>query len=270
MNEASAVSRLEAERAQLEEFKKQFVGQVTRWLPQWFRRCAYEQARENVRISASLGEEKLRLFRVAVDELAAQSEQIASYFLHDEVWWHVDEGMTRDTVVYSVRLCMGRLRLPLSRYGYIYAQHEWREAERITVYRPSPGGEVDAVKVTEFHPVATGRPFFRCDKQDKEVWSTEHWPEEMSRTLDEYFLVVNRVQNMARQAVKQDEAEEIQRVQAVVRQALDYTLGDEAGTNEDAPDNLVHCAKCRAENYPDSTYCHSCGGRLSVTAKAHG
>ncbi|MBE7157469.1 MAG: hypothetical protein INR62_03375 [Rhodospirillales bacterium] len=216
----------EVERAKLDTFRERFTVQTADWLRGWYRQGAYGYAANNVPNSLVLGGEGLREFRLEVDALIEQADQIAACFLHDEVWWHVDPYMDRNVVVYSVRLCMGQLRGPLQRFGFLQT-NEWREAQKLSVRRPNQRGDaVEWEDEIEFHPVATNRPFFRCDDKDKRLpeweWSTEGWSAPMLGTLQEYFTTVERIQAMERAESKQQEALAAQeRVQAV-KAALEF------------------------------------------------
>lgn len=219
-------SEIDRETAKLEALREQFVTQTTIWLRQWYRECAYGYAAGNVANSLQLGGEGLRQFRLEVDAVIAQAEQIVACFLNDEVWWHADPYMSRDTVVYSVRLCMGRLRDPLHRFGYI-RNYEWREAAKISVRRPNQRGDaIEWGDEIEFHPVAANRPFFRSDAKDKALpsteWSTEGWSSLMLATLREYFDAADRVKEMTRVAERQREVEAAQESARAVKEALAY------------------------------------------------
>ena len=227
MNQGAAASdEIEVERAKLEPFRQQFAAQTALWLQGWFRQCAYGYATKDTQNSLALGGEGLRQFRLEVEALIGQADQIVACFLNDEIWWHVDPYMSRSTVVYSVRLCMGRLLHPLSRFGFVKNYH-WREAEKISVRRPvQRGGEIECEEEIEFHPVATNRPFFRCDDQDKALraseWSTEEWSAPMLAALCDYFKVVDRVKELTWNDNKQREAEAKQQREQAVRQALAF------------------------------------------------
>ena len=222
---ATASDEIAAERAKLEALRQQFTAQTVLWLRCWFRQCAYSYAMKDTQNSLTLGGESLRQFRLDVDVLTDQADQIVACFLNDEVWWHIDPDMTRAAVIYSARLCMGRLLHPLSRFGFVKSYH-WREAGKISVRRPvQRGGEIEWEEI-EFHRVATNRPFFRCDDQDKALrvseWLTEGWSAPMLATLRDYFKVVDRVKELTWNADKQKEAEAKQQRAQAVRQALEF------------------------------------------------
>ena len=110
----------------MEFVRQQFCKCAVVWLRSWYTSHAVEFATANREHSQKLGDEGLKAFRADVEALAAQSQEIVDFYLSDDVWWHYDQEMDRATVVYSVRLCMGRLALALQQSGYLEPD-QWRE-----------------------------------------------------------------------------------------------------------------------------------------------
>ena len=226
MNDNVPDSKNETERAALAAIRGRFTVHTASWLREWYRQCAYGYAAKNVQNSLALGGEGLRDFRLEVDALIEQADQVAACFLHDEIWWDVDPYMDRSVVIYSVRLCMGRLRAPLERFGFIRVS-EWREAQKIDVQRPVQRGDnVEWNNEIEFHPVATHRGFFRCDDKDRALpgleLSTDGWSALMLSTLEDYVAALQRIQATERAASEQEKKLAEQARARAVSEALKF------------------------------------------------
>ena len=215
---------------ELESIRSEFRAETAAWLPSWYKSHALKIATQNRWVSEALGEDGLRHFKQEVEQTGARAQQIVDLHLGEDVWWQHDPGMDAITVIYSVRLCMGLLAVPLQHAGYIGAD-EWREVTRHhyrTRHEKDEQGAFVHPEEMTLVPVPTNRFFFSLGQEDANIYNTEDWSPKMKSLISAYFIAIIRAQRRIKVYSEQCEAAAKSESEARIKSVLEFAALNES------------------------------------------
>lgn len=120
--------KIEENKAELATVYEEFMNGTVEFFKEWYLEEAKRIVVNNPEIAVKLGEEKLRILKGEVNELAGDTHKIVHEKLEiDGIWWHKVENEL-DYVTYSLNLpdfLQTKFEIIAGRLGIIFEKHEF-------------------------------------------------------------------------------------------------------------------------------------------------